>query len=847
MPVEVAKLVDDFNKLWPRGTDSVSKADDHIRMIKEVLQLEFELLYNKTRVFSFEKGAVVTPDCILYYEAEKAFYHWNGAYDVNNKYIVNAGSTPETAGGISGNAWTRSTGSGFMSTVLVSDTEPTAPFQNMLWWDTNSGMFFIYYNDGTSTQWVDLFGIADQASFNTLLFRSILARLAAESGYTLVGGSFQEGAISSGFSDVVLDWNTAKFYQWHLNENKVVPVGSTPETAGGVGIGAWVDRTNDTLRSEMLDAGGIRMSSACKSISELLSLSSPVNGQRVDVLGFYTDNLRGGGTFRFRSSVAKSTHNGITVISPTVPFSGLGADASAFLSGTGETDPSGSGCWVRVSKNSWLETAMAGCVIDGVFDDAPLCQKLHNIGYHVEYSPGYYNFGSSVIPKPGQKIFSQGVGYWNINPIRNVKITNNVVGGKIFDYSSDTSYGQVDAPDIEGLYLIADYPVYLNPHSGFIRDGASATFPYLMKPRVRNCVLKARSTGVGFGIAATKCFDGDFSGNDITNFAYNIFLHGSDLNKVNDNRLVGATEYQILEQSAQTFGTQNDIYHNDILASGPSCVYIKSRSRQPLIHDNYLEQTSSCKGFIDISSSDGITFGSNVSSVPYYTFVDNNRIDGHALATDFVYRLEPTGISVVLRDPGTTGVYATDDKELKIVGAMAPNLPYLYSQAKAMFYDISSPAFKRFNSFKTSQLSNKVEITAQNLAHATNNNFYANRADLHISTDGQSIILDATCSSAYMQLRPDASSGLNNVNFPSGATITATIWAKTDSASGDTLVVNRMLNNGGSGTSSNLVLTQQFQKFTYTFSGSSSSDLIGLYFVRSTNNAAISIRKIEFN
>ena len=275
MPVEVAKLVDDFNKLWPRGTDPVSKADDHIRMIKEVLQLEFELLYKKTRVFSFEKGAVVNPDCILYYEAEKAFYQWNGAYGVNNEYIVNAGSTPETAGGIGGNAWTLSIGSGFMSTVLVGDTEPTAPFQNMLWWDTNSGTFFIYYNDGTSTQWVDLFGIADQASFNTLLFRSILARLAAESGYTLVDGSFQEGAISSGFSDVVLDWNTAKFYQWHLNENKVVPAGSTPATSGGIGAGAWVDRTDVTLRQALM---GVFTALDLPMIAALAGLNVRVSG-----------------------------------------------------------------------------------------------------------------------------------------------------------------------------------------------------------------------------------------------------------------------------------------------------------------------------------------------------------------------------------------------------------------------------------------------------------------------------------------------------------------------------------------------------------------------------------------
>ena len=270
MPVEVAKLVDDFNKFWPRGTDPVSKADDHIRMIKEVLQLEFELLYNKTRVFSFEEGAVVNPDCILYYETEKAFYQWNGTYDVNNEYVVNAGSTPTTAGGIGGNAWTRSTGSGFMSTVLVSDTEPTAPFQNMLWWDTNSGTFFIHYNDGTSTQWVDLFGIADQSTFNTLLFRSILARLAAESGYTLVGGSFQEGAVSSGSSDVVLDWNTAKFYQWHLNENKVVPAGSTPATSGGIGAGAWVDRTDDTLRASLK----ARLTTDESNITSLLTMTS---------------------------------------------------------------------------------------------------------------------------------------------------------------------------------------------------------------------------------------------------------------------------------------------------------------------------------------------------------------------------------------------------------------------------------------------------------------------------------------------------------------------------------------------------------------------------------------------
>ena len=254
MPVEVAKLVDDFNKLWPRGTDPVSKADDHIRMIKEVLQLEFELLYNKTRVFSFEAGAVVNPDCILYCEAEKTFYQWNGAYDVNNKYIVPAGSTPATAGGIGANAWARSTGSGFMSTVLVSDTEPTAPFQNMLWWDTNSGIFFIYYNDGTSTQWVDLFGIADQASFNTLLFRFVFARLAAESGYNLVAGSFEEGGTLTNTNDVLWYQSNGRYYSWNGALPKVVAAGTNPTAVTG-----YVSRNDVTLRGELSGAGGADM------------------------------------------------------------------------------------------------------------------------------------------------------------------------------------------------------------------------------------------------------------------------------------------------------------------------------------------------------------------------------------------------------------------------------------------------------------------------------------------------------------------------------------------------------------------------------------------------------------
>jgi len=49
------------------------------------------------------------------------------------------------------------------------------------------------------------------------------------------------------------------YYQWNGALPKVVPTGSTPETTGGIGAGAWVDRSDVTLRSELADINGAGM------------------------------------------------------------------------------------------------------------------------------------------------------------------------------------------------------------------------------------------------------------------------------------------------------------------------------------------------------------------------------------------------------------------------------------------------------------------------------------------------------------------------------------------------------------------------------------------------------------
>lgn len=49
--------------------------------------------------------------------------------------------------------WSSVTGSG--AKLTVSNTAPSTPANNDLWWDNSLGTLFIYYGDGDSGQWVE--------------------------------------------------------------------------------------------------------------------------------------------------------------------------------------------------------------------------------------------------------------------------------------------------------------------------------------------------------------------------------------------------------------------------------------------------------------------------------------------------------------------------------------------------------------------------------------------------------------------------------------------------------------------------------------------------------------------
>lgn len=68
--------------------------------------------------------------------------------------------------------------------------------------------------------------------------------------------SFQQGAEITERNQVLRDETNGEYYRWDGDLPKNVPVSSTPESAGGVGMGAWVSVGDASLRSDLSKSTG---------------------------------------------------------------------------------------------------------------------------------------------------------------------------------------------------------------------------------------------------------------------------------------------------------------------------------------------------------------------------------------------------------------------------------------------------------------------------------------------------------------------------------------------------------------------------------------------------------------
>ncbi|EPU3936150.1 hypothetical protein ACVWYD_002712 [Morganella morganii] len=68
--------------------------------------------------------------------------------------------------------------------------------------------------------------------------------------------SFQQGAEITKRNEILRYETTGEYYRWDGDLPKSVPAGSTPESAGGVGMGAWIGVGDAALRSDLISGDG---------------------------------------------------------------------------------------------------------------------------------------------------------------------------------------------------------------------------------------------------------------------------------------------------------------------------------------------------------------------------------------------------------------------------------------------------------------------------------------------------------------------------------------------------------------------------------------------------------------
>lgn len=128
----------------------------------------------------------------------------------------------------------------------------------------------------------------------------------------------------------------------------------------------------DLAQTTDLTKGGTTIGRATVTVRSIVDLLA--HPQRTDLrvipASYHPAGGDGGGPFLWNPTLARSSHNGGTVISPTVPWNGTPAAHAAFLLGTGETAPAALGCWVRPPEDSY-SLPKFGAIADFVDYDTP--------------------------------------------------------------------------------------------------------------------------------------------------------------------------------------------------------------------------------------------------------------------------------------------------------------------------------------------------------------------------------------------------------------------------------------------------------------------------------------------
>ncbi|HHZ9315173.1 TPA: hypothetical protein ACWMI6_005922 [Pseudomonas aeruginosa] len=218
----------------------------------------------------------------------------------------------------------------------------------------NAENFDAAMNDRVNTTWNDRFGVT----------RPTLKGYEEQFNYFLAGSGFENPPlIYVDGSPLTVDRATqiidrgGNLYSVKLPSSfPVVLSGNWSEDED-----LLVVRGDQSLRQEITSTSPSEGSSIIGNSTVSVSSVADIKNQtkradlKLSLSSYHPLGKSGGGTFIWSPSTPKSNHDGGTIFSPTVPWDGSQSTLSDYLDGEGETDPSGSGCWLRIFDEVKLE------------------------------------------------------------------------------------------------------------------------------------------------------------------------------------------------------------------------------------------------------------------------------------------------------------------------------------------------------------------------------------------------------------------------------------------------------------------------------------------------------------
>lgn len=479
--------------------------------------------------------------------------------------------------------------------------------------------------------------------------RRVFQQILMDMGFQPLSGSFQTGATITARNQTLYDEVSQVFYAWGgviPVGGYIVPAGSTPATAGGIGALLWVDRTDLALRSALALKDGEKLVGMCEDLTALRATEPEFDGQTIKLKQHTAGTFKGGGRFRALLNGAGYTDNNGTIIKTT-----------------------GGSVWLRINADI-ITPLMFGAIGDGATNDSSALNSCFasSLKNNVDMLGLTYSVTSTVIFNgAGKRTFKNGT----ISAASAITIT------RVYSYGHMLDNIIINGNNIDGT-------------TGIVVDSAAIGFKYINGEikntgssaiilQASNSLIKNNTfTNCGNGISATGNFRAtiyanavdscEISSNTASICRWGFYIREDLLlakrqgNKVLNNRIKGNNLLQEADSQGLSFQNQDSLFvvgnvvddfgNNGIDMQFCSDTYV-SGNYVIACNDGVFIGDRSCSGYQVVNNSiDGCVQGIRFYNTPDYPNmnfsginISGNNIKNCSEYSIFISLTEPTSVN----------------------------------------------------------------------------------------------------------------------------------------------------------------------------------------------------------